>query len=506
MNEVTRRRVSFAATLVALNILVHFVPFERPGFQPDDYVWRHLSTDPSTGAFNTAGLTQGIRPLGSTLFMAIPFVFGLNEPAQLAILIATTSLLTVLAYLYLDGLLGESTAALASLIFVLWPVKHELYGSQLMAVVTTAGCLILAAGLTFRRWMQRGERSFLLAAVLLYTASILTYEIGYLAPLVFYWFEREGSEENRRGAALFAIPAVLYWILRWARPEAPFTIGRHDLSLDGLADGLVSLPSNLLGFQAARNMAYGLFGVWSASTALQAFAAAIAAVVALLSRRLRRRSDENRETLDSSWWRTTAGALGVAVLLMAPAAMVLVESRQSVLSAIAMGVALCATLFRLPRMATAGVAALLAFASMGLAFRQAQLSAIQAAVASSLTTRAKTLELAETVVIDLETLSSRIDYTWGDARTNGLRSYWGLPAFGPGGFAYMVEDAVSPMAGTKRRRVLVCAAGLSRADGKIRCEREIRGRRFEVRDENAVIVDFSSLPLPDAIARRPPAS
>ena len=504
MNDNTRRRTVFAAVLLVLNVVVHFVPLERPGFQPDDYVWLHLSRDPSTGAFNTAGATQGVRPLGSTLFMAIPFLFGLNESAQLAILITATSLLTVLGYAYLLGVMGESLAALAALLFVVWPVKHELYGSQLMAVVTIAGCLVLAAGLLYRRSVRHGGRSFLIAALVLYGLSILTYEIGYLAPLVFYWVERgKGPERRVPAVGLFAIPAVLFWILRWARPDAPFSIGRHELSFDGHADGLISLPSNLFGFQAARNVAYGWYGVWTASSPLQLFAFAAAAGVAWTAWRLRTRSIDADETQGSSWLRSTVSAIAVAALLMAPAAVVLVESRQSVLSALAIGAALCATLARLPRAATAIVAAALALASTGLAFRQAELSTLQNAVARSLESRASDLAAADTVVIALETLSSRIVYTWGDERSNGLRSYWGLPAFGPGGFAYMVEHLVGSSA--KRRRVLVCASGLSRADGKIRCEREIRGRRFEVRDENALIVDFSGLTLPDAIAQRPPA-
>ena len=57
-------------------------------------------------------LSQGVRPLGLTLFMMEPYVLGLHEGTQLAILIGTTSVLTLLVYAYLGG--SSQTAWLRS--------------------------------------------------------------------------------------------------------------------------------------------------------------------------------------------------------------------------------------------------------------------------------------------------------------------------------------------------------------------------------------------------------
>ena len=110
--------------LLVLNLLVHFVPFARPGFQPDDFVWLHLARQGEPWSFIGTALSQATRPLGSLLFMLLPYALGLHESTQLLVLIGTTSLLTALCHLYFSGMFPRPMAALATFIFVVWPVKQ----------------------------------------------------------------------------------------------------------------------------------------------------------------------------------------------------------------------------------------------------------------------------------------------------------------------------------------------------------------------------------------------
>lgn len=148
-------------------------------------------------------LSQGVRPLGLTLFMMEPYVLGLHEGTQLAILIGTTSVLTLLVYAYLGGVLKNPMAALAALAFVLWPVKHEIYASQLFGVNTLSGILVVAAGLLYRRWTRTMSALALIAGLLAYGLSLFIYEIGFLAPLLFYFVERSkgGATGAPRGSS-----------------------------------------------------------------------------------------------------------------------------------------------------------------------------------------------------------------------------------------------------------------------------------------------------------------
>ena len=189
-----------AAALLVLNLLAHFVPFERPGFQPDDFGWLELARGGEPWSFVDTALHQGVRPLGLTLFMMEPYGLGLHETTQLAILCGTTSVFTLLAYACLAWLLPPGLAPLASLAFVLWPVKHEIYASQLVGVNTLAAILVVASGVLFARWVRRESALALAAAVAAYGLSLFIYEIGYVAPALFYFAaRREGP--RARGAA-----------------------------------------------------------------------------------------------------------------------------------------------------------------------------------------------------------------------------------------------------------------------------------------------------------------
>ena len=487
-----------AAFLLLLNVALHFIPLSRPGFQGDDFLWARLAQRPE-GGFNLEGLSLRARPLGTTLFMAIPYVFGLHEESQLALLILATSLFTLFAYASLAAVLDRSMAALSGLLFVAWPVKHEIYSSQLMIVISIAACLALASGLVCWRFFTNGSRAALSAAALLYLASILTYEIGYLAPLVFLGLAAGQGVQGRRAATVaFLIPALGYWVLRSSRPAPSILTGQHPASLEGLMNGVPSLFSNLLGFQVARNVVYGWWAIWTSTPMFQLVSLVVAATAASLAVRWARSPGEDPPS-NERIARIVIGGLGAAAVLMAPAAMVLVESRQSILSSIAIGAAIASAFVRAKAAVVWIVTAGLCLAANGLAFRQAELSALQAGVRDAVVARRPQMESASLTVVDLQSLSSRLDYTWGDRSTNGLRAYWGMAAFSPGGFSSMVSVDALP----RRARIplLVCASPLIVVDDAVRCERDLRGRPFSAGPPAPLVIGFSDLPLPETIDR-----
>ena len=503
MTEAPRRFDGrIAAVLLILNLLVHFVPFERPGFQPDDFAWLELAKSGPPWGFVDVSLSQGVRPLGSMLFMMQPYVLGLHETTQLAILIGVTSLLTLLVYAYLAGLFSSRLAALAALAFVLWPVKHEIYASQLFSVNNLAAILVVASGLLFRRW-TRGASAFSLAAALTaYGLSLFVYEIGYLAPVFFYLVaKREGP--RARSAVLFLIPAALYWVVRFAHPHVLITTGRFDLSLAALRVGLPSLPSNLIGFQLARNVAYGLWAVWKGSLWFQIFCALLSVAIGLLAGRWIR--EGAMEAPDRKGW---VGITGLGLLsafaLAAPAAMILVESRHSILASVGMGVVVAGIATRIPRIASQVLFVILLLSSQGLALRQAEVSQLQASVHRDLARRRDEIREAKMVVIDIASLADRVPYTWGEKTINVLRAYWGLHAFAAGGLSAMVSEVLDPDPRSSQPRVAVCASGLVVLDESVRCGRNyLNGRPFVISRSGTLVIDFTNLPLPPSIRETP---
>lgn len=497
VRDLSDRRV--VAGLLLLNILVHFIPFERPGFQPDDFIWLNLARQGEVWSFVDVGLSQGMRPLGSTLFMLLPTVLGLHEASQLLVLITTTTALTALGYLYFRGLLPGPFAALATAFFVIWPVKHEIYASQLFGVNNLAACLIVSAGLSYQRWARTSDRPALAVGVLCYGLSIFIYEIGFLAPLIFYIADRPMRREPV-GALLFLIPALLYWIYRVTHPEVLITIGRHDFSWSGLATGLVSLPSNLVGFQVVRNVAYGFWGLWNGPAWFLVFAAAVSGAVGLAAARLIAGAsrDEARPV--------SAALIGFgivsAILLAAPAALVLVESRHSVLAAFGVAIVLAGLSLRLKPALGVTLAIALTLSTLGLSLRQTEVSALQAAVYDHIAAQRDEMRRARIVVVDMASLANRVSYTWGERRTNVLRGYWGLHAFSTGGLTSMVAHALRSAGVNELPRVRGCATNPVPSDTLIRCERGFAPaeRPFEVPREGAITIDFKTMALPESLS------
>ncbi len=222
------------ASLLVLNIGVHFIPFARPGFQPDDFLFLQRARIEPAWSFVGVCLSQPTRPLGFLLFTLLPQLMGLSEASQLLVLVSTTTLLTALVYILLTDLLPIAMANLAALAFVVWPVKHEVYASQLFGVHNLVAVLIVSSALLYRRWTRTSRPVTLVLAVIYYGLSIFTYEIGYLAPLVFLLMERSARSRSR-GVLWFLVPAVLYWVLRFAQTGAPMGGGLYPVSFGVLA-------------------------------------------------------------------------------------------------------------------------------------------------------------------------------------------------------------------------------------------------------------------------------
>lgn len=495
----TSGRGRVLASLLVLNILVHFVPFERPGFQADDFLFLHRARIEPPWSFIDVSLSQATRPLGFLLFILVPRQLGLFEPSQLVVLVATTTLLTALVYLLLAGLLPKPMARLAALVFVVWPVKHEIYSSQLFGVNNLAGALIVGSALLYRRSARTSSPWTLALAIVCYGLSIFTYEVGYLAPLVVYLIDRP-VRSRLYGLALFLIPATLYWVFRFTSGDVPMGGGLHPLSIEVALGNLVtSLPSNLFGFQVMRNIGYGLWGVISGPLWFQLWCGVTASVVGFCTARsIRSIRDAQRGPGESgTFWARAGGGILAAALLAAPAAMVLVESRHSILAAIGMGVTVAALAVRMkPPFGAASVVVLL-LSAQGLALRQAEASRLQASVREVVTHRRDEIRSASAVVFDISSLATRIPYTWGERRTNVLRSYWGVHAFGDWGFKAMVADAIYGGPAAANPSVRTCAFGLVVSETSVLCERDYaRQEPFGITRAGTLVIDFKTMPLP----------
>lgn len=474
------------AALLALNVLTHFVPFERPGHEPDDYVWLSFARAEPPGGYASLSLSQPTRPLGWLLYIMQADAFGLDPRAQLAMQVASTSILTGLVYVFLAGVFGEVTGRTAALLWVLWPVKHQIYASLLFTVIHCAAILALAAGLLWRRYARRpsGETPALAGSLAVFTLSLFVYELSALAPVVFWMTERRAP--RGRSAGLFAIPFGLYLMWRFVVPAPALEIGRHAPDVGTVAYGVfASLPSNVAGFQLARNVGYGLRALADVPAAWLVFDVAAASAAAALAARW----TGVEGGIPSR--RTVLVCVVAAFVLALPAGAALVESRHMILASCGVASAIAVGLARWPR-AIACVAFIGALASQGLAFRQVEASRMQAAMWRDVEARRDELRSASVAVFDLASFASRVEYTWGDRRENVLRAYWGIHTFAPWQFSPMVSLATGTARGATQ--VVVCAEPILVIEGRVECSRRLgRGTPWRGEARRAVVFDWSSV-------------
>lgn len=476
-----------ALLLVAANLATHYFPPERPGFQPDDFTLLAVGRDHDLTGLLSIALHEPSRPLGRILYLGLPWLLGLRPGIQLLLLMGVTSALAVLTHTWLSGLMEERRARLAALMSVLWPVRHEIHASLLMVVPGLAAIMALASGLLFRRYIRHGGRAVLATSAAVYLLSLLTYEIGALTPIIFLATDGRPGERGKHGV-LFGLMAVLAVSIRWLPDRTQVTGGYFSLtSLSVAATG--SLVSNLAGLQLFRTLAYGLWGVAAGGLVVAAWATLAAFFLVRVSL--------PTEAAAPGRPRRILMGFGAAILLAAPALPPgVLESRHSVLAAIAMGVIVVEAMGAGRRAGTALIVGTLALACTGLAARQAEVSRLQARVFETLVAQMRTPG-QENTLIDLGSLATRVDAGPGARRSGTLAAYWGLNAFSARGLRHMAEEA-SRLAGRPLRGgIRVCATPIQRVGAQFRCPREFEGSLgFDDAVESTRLIDLANAAQP----------
>lgn len=229
--------------VAALNLIAHFLPFERVSLTPTDM--RAFSVPPEERVeYALMHLrTSHRRPL-EIAYTLLDWVSGENKGLWVGFLFLTSTLLAAAVYLFYRQLLGGGALPLiCALFYVLLPNKEELYWalafSHLNAVYTfTAASLIF-----FFLYLQRSRPGWLFASLACYTVTAFWYELGFFLPAVLAVAALLHGNASRpapgaggvpgfilaprlRAVALFLLPAALYLCWRWG-----LFIGEHAQSI-----------------------------------------------------------------------------------------------------------------------------------------------------------------------------------------------------------------------------------------------------------------------------------
>jgi tetratricopeptide (TPR) repeat protein len=219
-NAALRRRLLVIVIIAALSV-VAYANATRNGFVYDDNVivaynplvksLRHLPKIFTTGYWGAENTDSGLyRPLTVATYCVDYAVWGRNAFAFHVVNIFLHAGVSVLCYLTVLGILGRSrVAALAGLLFAAHPIHVEaVTGIVGRAEILAAGFALLALN-SHLRFRTTGRKAFLLGAVLLYLAALLSKESSVLYPVLA--LAVEAAMRSPRLSVLRDFRSVSWW-------------------------------------------------------------------------------------------------------------------------------------------------------------------------------------------------------------------------------------------------------------------------------------------------------
>ncbi len=454
--------------VVGLNLLAHFLPFERAAWSGDDFQYLAVSSWQARWDLVRDHLTTALRRPLEVSHQVLHWGIGENQLLWVAPLFLAASLFAVSVYFVMRELLGDPRLSLAcAMLYVLLPNKAQLYSYVAYTHINAVYTFTAASLAFFLAYLRTSRRTWLWASLACYTLTLFWYELGFFLPLVLAATAALYGKK-KMGACLFFLLPILLNVL-W---RAGVLLGQDFLLKPEWVGGTALWPkfidgagSLYFGRQMLKFLLYGLGRFPSMDLPwLAALTAADALVLGGMYRWLR------KKPLPPVPGRALGVAAAAWIFLMIPAAMGHgILDRHTGLSSIGFAVFLAAA----ARFATGSRPVLLAafltlLSGVGLvvcqttAWNQVVSCRINHAVLETLREKRQALgSLRRTglVLIDQYSFSEKIPYTWVKDPHNHLDTYWGVGGMAGEGYG----GYVSWVAG-KRKRVEIVRSPI-RAEG-----------------------------------------
>lgn len=446
-----------AILLVLINIVPHFLPFERAALGPDDYANLVRTKDRNFVSSAYRALKHPDRPLSYFVLMIQSRVARDNPKIGLWLVVFSSTLVLLAVFILLKELLSDQTTAfLGAVLFCLLPYKLETYHTPIYFNINTVIVVYIISVILFIYFTKTKKKTLLAASIAAYTVGIFWYEVGFFLPLVLLVYAQLFARDKRKYVLYTSIPLLIYTSYRltggfgWGDASSV----THHLNpariIAMLPVNLMDLLHSYLGRYMVRNIIYGVYEftalepVW-----LIALFSVDLIVLAVMGFWLRGKK--------FGMLSNQVGIIAAAMFVFTVAPILLndiggVGGRHLVLPTI--GVAVVA-LWLLGRVTKHWRAIFLAFMAAGMVVSQgnawAQVVAcrINAAVYETLKERREELRTAERIIIDTKSFAESIPFTWFQSDHNILNSYYGAQALEDWGLASMVYLVLGKTEGPK---------------------------------------------------------
>ena len=253
------------AVLVLVNLLAHFLPFERAmGRSHDDlafYVTLLGLNGMSIPAFLIKEMAVPDRPLQVCVYL-LQLIVGRHDVMVVTMVFLTSSLLACAVYLLLRQLLEHpSLAFLGALVYLVLPNKLELYHTLDYANQNMVYTVYVASFFLFIIFTNTARARWLWCSLCAYTIAIFWYELGFFLPFALgaytWWFRRKAVPY----VGWFFLPALAYALWRldaFGLLEHSYT-ARPIMWHSMVSNTLLMLPQHYVGRFMAKSLLYGWY-------------------------------------------------------------------------------------------------------------------------------------------------------------------------------------------------------------------------------------------------------
>ncbi len=422
------------AAIVGLNLLAHFLPFERVSLASDDLQILQISPGQARAEYVRAQLTTARRPLEIS-YILLHWFAGENKLLWVTLLFLASSLLAVSVYFLMTELVGDRLLSLiCSAFFILLPNKEQLYHHLADAHLNAVYAITVAGLALFLAYLRKSNPLSLLASLICYTISIFWYELGFFLPFVLVAAAALYGRKKLGASLLFFLPALFYLLLRSGLDPVPLNYLWSNLS--------VTVPNLYFGRQMIKWTLYGL-ARFPFIEPPWIFVLLVGNGLALGGFLLRLR----KSPIPQIPLRAILLSMAMSILFLIPAALVPYGplSRHTALASLGFSIFVIAVLRFLfgarPILMTflMGVGLVV---NQGIAWNQVVSCRMNNAVLETLQEKKGSILQGDRILIDQYSFAQRIPYTWIKDPLNQLDLYWGVDGLVGSAFQRLVPGIV----------------------------------------------------------------
>ena len=258
-SEITKiKSIYFILLLLFINILAHYLPFERISLSPDDY---SRLNKPQLG-FQNFIFGPSDRPLHFFLVDLQNYYVKDNPYYGFLINIVCNSFLLFIIWKFIELFYEKKEEIFfISLIFILLFNKVEIYHTPIYSINVLAAILYLLSIYFFIKGIRLNSIFLFLFSIIFYVLGIFLYEIGFFIVLIFLYLLLQNQKRNSLIFFILAVLISLFYISYRLTNSFGFSemLNAHSFEINKIPYGIIDLIHNYIGRTSFRITIYGIY-------------------------------------------------------------------------------------------------------------------------------------------------------------------------------------------------------------------------------------------------------